>query len=133
MNNKYARMFAGQKLDVYRILQEFDVACPVAQHVLKKALCAGQRGHKDVRQDWQDIADSAARKLEMLAEDGGQAEEPGAWLEWPGGQCPVPDTANIEIRFRDGRGLVGVDRPWSAFDWKHYGIGGDIVALRWLP
>ena len=57
------------RLDVYRLLDLFGVTCPVAQHVVKKALAAGQRGHKDTRRDWQDIADSAARRLQMFAED----------------------------------------------------------------
>ena len=57
------------RLDVYRLLDLFHVTCPVAQHVVKKALAAGQRGHKDTRRDWQDIADSAARRLQMFAED----------------------------------------------------------------
>lgn len=56
-------------LDVYRLLELFGVTCPVAQHVIKKALVAGQRGHKDAVRDWQDIQDSAMRKLEMIAED----------------------------------------------------------------
>lgn len=58
-----------ERLDVYRLLDLFKVTCPVAQHVAKKALAAGQRGHKDTRRDWQDIADSAARRLQMIDED----------------------------------------------------------------
>lgn len=58
-----------QTLDVYRLLELFQVTCPVAQHIIKKALAAGQRGHKDTRRDWQDIADSAARRLQMMDED----------------------------------------------------------------
>lgn len=57
------------RLDVYRLLDLFKVTCPVAQHIVKKALAAGQRGHKDTRRDWQDIADSAARRLQMIDED----------------------------------------------------------------
>lgn len=57
------------RLDVYRLLDLFKVTCPVAQHIVKKALAAGQRGHKDTRHDWQDIADSAARRLQMISED----------------------------------------------------------------
>ncbi|WP_434456521.1 hypothetical protein JQR85_13610 [Stutzerimonas urumqiensis] len=57
------------RLDVYRLLDLFKVTCPVAQHIVKKALAAGQRGHKDTRRDWQDIADSAARRLQMFSED----------------------------------------------------------------
>ena len=56
-------------IDVYRIIELFGITCPVAQHVLKKSMAAGQRGHKDLRKDWQDILDSAERRLEMLGED----------------------------------------------------------------
>ena len=58
------------KMDIYRFLDLFGVTCPVAQHVIKKAVAAGQRGHKDVTRDWQDVQDSAARKLQMIEEDG---------------------------------------------------------------
>jgi hypothetical protein len=63
------------RLDVYRLLDLFKVTCPVAQHIVKKALAAGQRGHKDTRHDWQDIADSAARRLQMMDEDDGWTAE----------------------------------------------------------
>lgn len=56
-------------IDVYRIIELFGVTCPVAQRVLKKSLAAGQRGHKDLRKYWQDIMDSAERRLQMLDED----------------------------------------------------------------
>lgn len=68
----YFRDVSGlDRIDVYRLLDLFGVTCPVAQHVVKKALASGQRGHKTLRRDWQDIADSAARKLEMIDEDNG--------------------------------------------------------------
>ena len=57
------------KIDVYRFLEMFSVTCPVAQHVIKKALAAGQRGHKNTVRDWSDIRDSAERKLQMIDED----------------------------------------------------------------
>lgn len=57
------------KMDIYRFLELFGVTCPVAQHVIKKAVAAGQRGHKDIRRDWMDVQDSAARKLEMMDEE----------------------------------------------------------------
>lgn len=56
-------------IDVYRVLELFEVTCPVMQHIAKKALCVGNRGHKDLRRDVQDIIDSAQRKLEMMRED----------------------------------------------------------------
>ena len=38
-------------------------------HIAKKALCSGQRGHKDLLTDIQDIIDTAERWKEMLIED----------------------------------------------------------------
>lgn len=60
--------------DIYRLIDIIGITCPVAQHVFKKSAAVGQRGHKDLRRDWQDILDSAKRKLEMLDEDDRSAE-----------------------------------------------------------
>lgn len=58
-----------QSVDVYRILELFEVTCPVAQHIVKKALAAGKRGAKDQARDMQDIIDSAQRWQAMRQED----------------------------------------------------------------
>ena len=63
-----------QQIDVYRILELFDVSCPVAQHIVKKALAAGKRGAKSPALDMQDIADSANRWIEMRKEDAERAK-----------------------------------------------------------
>jgi hypothetical protein len=69
-HNHYHRSVSHlEKIDVYRILDLFDVTCPVMQHIVKKALCAGQRGHKNLERDVQDIIDSALRKQEMIQEN----------------------------------------------------------------
>lgn len=69
-HNHYFRDVGGlASVDVYRILELFDVTHPVAQHIAKKAIAAGQRGHKDLRRDVQDMADSANRWLAMMDED----------------------------------------------------------------
>jgi len=60
---------AYDRVDVYRLIELAGITCPVAQHVFKKAFATGKRGHKDLRRDWQDIADSAARRLQMIDED----------------------------------------------------------------
>ncbi len=62
---------AYDRVDVYRLIELAGITCPVAQHVFKKAFATGERGHKDLRRDWQDIADSAARRLQMMDEDDG--------------------------------------------------------------
>lgn len=60
---------AYDRVDVYRLIELAGITCPVAQHVFKKAFATGKRGHKSLRKDWQDIADSAARRLQMISED----------------------------------------------------------------
>lgn len=63
--NKYTRNLKGVECDVYDVLKAFDVTCPALQHLIKKALCAGLRGHKDKTQDLKDILDSAKRAIEL--------------------------------------------------------------------
>lgn len=63
--NKYTRTLKGQKVDVYDVLKAFNVTDPALQHLIKKALCCGLRGHKDQAQDLQDIVDSAKRAVEL--------------------------------------------------------------------
>lgn len=58
-----------KSIDIYRLLELFEVTCPVAQHIVKKALAAGKRGAKDQAKDMSDIADSANRWIEMRQED----------------------------------------------------------------
>lgn len=53
------------------------------------------------------------------------------WLEWRGGECPVPARTEVEVRFRNGetrRSCRPTDRNWGyigrpSSDW-------DIVAYR---
>ena len=71
-NPKYDRTIHGKfgtgscNVDVYRVLDAFDVTNPQLQHLIKKALCAGLRGHKDTRQDLVDILHSAQSALDMF-------------------------------------------------------------------
>lgn len=56
-------------IDVYRVLDLFNVSNPCVQHAVKKLLCSGQRGVKDTRQDVQEAITSLVRYLEMQTED----------------------------------------------------------------
>lgn len=58
-----------QTIDIYRVLQLFDVADPCLQHAAKKILCAGQRGAKTQDQDIQEAIDTLHRYQEMQKED----------------------------------------------------------------
>lgn len=63
--SKYTRDCKGVQVDVYDVLQAFDFTNPALQHLIKKALCVGIRGHKTKQQDLQDIIDSAIRAEEL--------------------------------------------------------------------
>ena len=75
-NKKYRRKILGWApgtdkplavdVDVYRVLDAFQVKDPAIQHLVKKALAAGERGHKDQLQDYKDIVHSANSALDLL-------------------------------------------------------------------
>lgn len=57
-------------IDVYRVLQLFEVTNPCIQHAIKKLLVAGGRGAgKDTERDLREAIDSLNRALEMRSED----------------------------------------------------------------
>ncbi|WCZ66111.1 hypothetical protein phiA034_gene0028 [Aeromonas phage phiA034] len=88
-NKKYRRKLIGWvpgtdkplavETDVYRVLDAFKVSDPCLQHLVKKALAAGDRGHKDLAQDYQDIVHSANSALDLL--NGKNATTEGSRLE----------------------------------------------------
>jgi len=64
--NKYSREIApGVWVDVYDVLDAYEVHNSALAHLIKKALCVGIRGHKDASEDYQDIIDSAIRAKEL--------------------------------------------------------------------
>jgi hypothetical protein len=56
-------------VDVYRVLELFEVTNPCLQHAIKKLLCAGSRGAKDIEQDVQEAIDTLGRYQEIRDED----------------------------------------------------------------
>lgn len=58
-------------IDVYRVIQLFDVPAGPVDHAVKKLLCAGGRGRttKNKKQDLIEARDSICRALEMIEED----------------------------------------------------------------
>ena len=67
--NKYNRQLKSETVDVYDVLKAFNVTCPALQHLIKKALCAGLKGHKDISTDLNDILESAKRAVELNKND----------------------------------------------------------------
>lgn len=111
---------AYDRVDVYRLIELAGITCPVAQHVFKKAFATGKRGHKSLRKDWQDIADSAARRLQMISED-----------ESTFGQQNTIDCRTDEQKgFNDPRTVEGVDVSFETE--KHMNFAPEQKAGEWV-
>jgi len=50
------------------------------------------------------------------------------WIEWGGGECPVHESANVDIKLEDGSEKSDV--PASAFIWQHDDDVTNIIAYR---
>lgn len=57
-----------RQIDVYRVLDLFDVRDHAIGHAVKKLLCAGGRGAKDRERDYREAVDSINRALQMIEE-----------------------------------------------------------------
>ena len=65
----YRFHYRNIKLDPFRIASIYNMQSFAMMTILKKCLCAGNRGHKDYEQDLRDIICAAQRELEMVRED----------------------------------------------------------------
>lgn len=71
MSNKYIRSIHAIgsettiRVDVYDVLEAFNVTCPAIQHALKKLLCAGMRGSKTTIQDLQESIPAIERAIDL--------------------------------------------------------------------
>ena len=70
--NKYVRTIHGVEVDVYDVLNAWEVGCPATQHAIKKLLMPGQRGSKDVLQDLKEAEQAIKRAIELEEEHGDQ-------------------------------------------------------------
>ena len=65
--NKYSREIKpGVFVDVYDVIAAWKITNPAQQHLAKKALQAGDRGHKSFVEDMSDIIASAERAIELF-------------------------------------------------------------------
>lgn len=63
---------------------------------------------------------------------GTSAPESGSdgWIEWGGGECPVPESTRVQVRFQDGYAPVIADPQHLRWQTLGPGVTGDIVAYR---
>jgi len=52
-------------VDVYNVLEAYQVACPAIQHAVKKLLCAGLRGKGSACDDLVEARDAVTRAIEL--------------------------------------------------------------------
>ena len=58
-------------------------------------------------------------------------EPEGAWIEWKGGECPVPRGTWVELHLRDEMKPQGLKRLASVIRWQHgLKADSDIIAYR---
>ncbi len=52
-------------VDVYAVIEAFEVSCPARQHAIKKILCSGIRGKGDTIQDLTEAIDALERAVSL--------------------------------------------------------------------
>ena len=72
LGSHYRNEFKGVKVDVYRVLQIFEVTDPVAQHIVKKLLRGTKKGHDEITV-WNEVFQACERKKEMIEEEKDEA------------------------------------------------------------
>lgn len=123
MTNKYLRTIYGVdkegnagslQVDVYDILDAYPTKNPALDHLIKKALCPGQRGHKDLLTDLDDIIKSAQRAKAMIVNKMAGMTEVTLNIE----NVPVL-TAELEKALQEGGAKVrfepGAPTPQAGF------------------
>lgn len=76
-NHYYKNVEFLEFIDIYRILQLYEINHPCLQHAIKKLLCAGKRGGKNEKKDVQEAIDTLRRWIAMTEEDGNENETVG--------------------------------------------------------
>lgn len=65
----YYKKVPGEYIDVYRVIDLFEISDPCIQHAIKKLLAAGKRGAKDTQKDVREAIVSLERWQEMREEE----------------------------------------------------------------
>lgn len=61
LNTLFPQFNIGNYVDVYDVLKCLNITDPSLQHAVKKIMCAGQRGHKDLELDLYEIISALSR------------------------------------------------------------------------
>lgn len=162
MSRKHGHYFRSvehlSEIDIYRLLDLFNVTDQALGHAIKKLVAPGGRGAgKDFRKDIEEAIDTLHRRLEMLDEDDLHAEAQHAatapivdpkdpeyapdsiafgsnadacnWIYWHGGDCPVAENTEVEYRIRSG---LQSENSAGNLLWGHEYGPLDLIAYRVL-
>ena len=111
MGNKYDRKVwdkyedKSATIDVYRVLDAFDVTCPATAHAIKKLLCLGrngsaEKGHNDEERDLAEAAQSIEEARAMLRQKLRQ------------GATPKPQVQPLPHKYEIGDEVVCINTGW---------------------
>ncbi|MHB3890066.1 hypothetical protein ACYBYO_25965, partial [Klebsiella pneumoniae] len=83
-----------------------------------------------------DITDDAVRAeigMNSRALDAALAAKNDGWIDWSGGECPVIESAMVDVRYRDGS--IHKAQRADSYEWGHgyahfVTTGADIIAYR---
>ncbi len=65
MANKYQKRIRTETVDVYDVLNAYNVTCPAVAHAVKKLLMSGQRGAKNKLQDLAEARQAIDRAIQL--------------------------------------------------------------------
>lgn len=92
------------------------------------------------RRDHKWIPSEGRTQSGYLCSKCGNYDGPGYdWIDWGGGECPVPTGTLVDVKWRDGRIDDGIPAKIShdldpskrnAISWRHHGNSHDIISYR---
>lgn len=121
------------KIEVRNLAADWNTAI-ITREQYEAALAASKR----CDHEW--VPSEGRTQSGYLCSKCGNYDGPGYdWIDWPGGECPVPTGTLVDVKWRDGRIDDGIPAKIShdldsskrnAISWQHYGNSHDIVAYR---
>lgn len=123
--SRYHKKIRSEIVDVYDVLQAFEVVNPAVQHAIKKLLMPGARGAKCMRTDLEEANQSIMRAIQMV-DEAAEADEDADRRNYPVGctcvsithdnpECPIHSQVAVALHVDPIR-HVEDDRPIEIID-----------------
>lgn len=81
--------------------------------------------------DWETAIITRDQYEAALAASQAPTADADGWIEWHGGECPVPEVALVEVKYRNEKSyhIKGINAA-GKWNWQHDDHNGDIIAYR---